>query len=121
VIVFPLIEQLEIVRLLAANNNEPLQVVPVTDPLLEPVSLFQTKDFGDYLMIRAANMKITVDKQTRVIVNVSGGGCPDVPWLAGMMVGQKLDAAPDPLEIGHTLCGYALGLAYKEMKHQCLP
>jgi hypothetical protein len=121
VIVFPLIEQLEIVRLLAANNNEPLQVVPVTDPLLEPVSLFQTKDFGDYLMIRAANMKITVDKQTRIIVNISGGGCPDVPWLAGVMVGQPLDAAPDPLEIGHTLCGYALGLAYKEMKHQCLP
>jgi hypothetical protein len=96
-------------------------VVPVTDPLLEPVSLFQTKDFGDYLMIRAANMKITVDKQTRIIVNISGGGCPDVPWLAGVMVGQQLDAAPDPLEIGHTLCGYALGLACKEMKRQCLP
>jgi hypothetical protein len=119
VIVFPLIEQLEIVRLLTVQGNEPLKVVPVTDPLLEPVSLFQVKDFGDYLMVRAANMKITVDKQSLVIVNVSGGGCPDVPWLAGMMVGQKLDAAPDPLEIGHTLCGYALGLAYKEMKHQC--
>ena len=119
VIVFPLIEQLEIVRLLASRSNEPLQVVPVTDPLLEPVSLFQVKDFGEYLMVRAANMKITVDKQSLTIVNVSGGGCPDVPWLAGMMVGQPLDAAPDPLEIGHTLCGYALGLAYKEMKHQC--
>jgi hypothetical protein len=119
VIVFPLIEQLEIVRLLTARDNAPLQVVPVTDPLLEPVSLFQVKDFGAYLMVRAANMKITVDKQTRIIVNISGGGCPDVPWLAGQMVGQPLDEAPDPLEIGHTLCGYALGLAYKEMKHQC--
>lgn len=119
VIVFPLIEQLEIVRLLTARDNAPLQVVPVTDPLLEPVSLFQVKDFGAYLMVRAANMKITVDKQTRIIVNISGGGCPDVPWLAGEMVGQPLDAAPDPLEIGHTLCGYALGLAYKEMKQQC--
>jgi hypothetical protein len=121
VILFPLIEQLEIVRLLTSRSNAPLQVVPVTDPLLEPVSLFQVKDFGDYLMVRAANMKITVDKQTKIIVNVSGGGCPDVPWLAGVMVGQQLDAAPDPLEIGHTLCGYALGLAYKEMKNQCLP
>jgi hypothetical protein len=121
VILFPLIEQLEIVRLLTSRSNAPLQVVPVTDPLLEPVSLFQTKDFGDYLMVRAANMKITVDKQSLIIVNVSGGGCPDVPWLAGVMVGQQLDAAPDPLEIGHTLCGYALGLAYKEMKNQCLP
>ncbi len=121
VILFPLIEQLEIVRLLASRSNAPLQVVPVTDPLLEPVSLFQVKDFGDYLMVRAANMKITVDKQTRIIVNVSGGGCPDVPWLAGEMVGKPLAEAPDPLEIGHTLCGYALGLAYKEMKNQCLP
>jgi hypothetical protein len=121
VILFPLIEQLEIVRLLTSRSNAPLQVVPVTDPLLEPVSLFQVKDFGDYLMVRAANMKITVDKQSLIIVNVSGGGCPDVPWLAGVMVGQQLDAAPDPLEIGHTLCGYALGLAYKEMKNQCLP
>ncbi|MDZ7666246.1 MAG: DUF3343 domain-containing protein [Desulfotignum sp.] len=121
VIVFPLIAQLEIVRLLTASGNEPLKVVPVTDPLLEPVSLFQVKDFGDWLMVRAANMKITVDKQTRIIVNVSGGGCPDVPWLAGVMVGQPLDEAPDPLEIGHTLCGYALGLAVKEMKTQCLP
>jgi hypothetical protein len=121
VILFPLIEQLEIVRLLTSRSNAPLQVVPVTDPLLEPVSLFQEKDFGDYLMVRAANMKITVDKQTRIIVNVSGGGCPDVPWLAGEMVGKSLADAPDPLEIGHTLCGYALGLAFKEMKTQCLP
>ncbi len=96
VIVFPLIEQLEIVRLLASRNNEPLKVVPVTDPLLEPVSLFQVKDFGDWLMVRATNMKITVDKRTRIIVNVSGGGCPDVPWLAGEMVGKVLDTAPIP-------------------------
>jgi hypothetical protein len=33
-------------------------------------------------MIRAANMKLTVDKDTMVIVNISGGGCPDVPYLA---------------------------------------
>jgi len=121
VILFPLIEQLEIVRLLTSRSNAPLQVVPVTDPLLEPVSLFQVKDLGDYLMVRAANMKITVDKQTLIIVNVSGGGCPDVPWLAGEMVGKPLTSAPDPLAIGHTLCGYALGLAFKEIKNQCLP
>ena len=119
VIVFPLIEQLEIVRLLAANNNEPLQVVPVTDPLLEPVSLFQTKDFGDYLMIRAANMKLTIDKKTKIIVNISGGGCPDVPYLAWQMVGKHMDEAPRPGKIGHTLCGYALELAYEEMSRQC--
>lgn len=93
----------------------------MTDPLLKPVSLFQVKDFGEHLMVRAANMKITVEKQTRIIVNISGGGCPDVPYLANEMVGKTLSDAPDPLDIGHTLCGYALGLAFKEVKNQCLP
>lgn len=121
VILFPLIEQLNIIRLLEKASNLPLQVVPVTDPLLKPVSLFQVKDFGEYLMVRAANMKITVEKQTRIIVNISGGGCPDVPYLANEMVGKTLSCAPDPLDVGHTLCGYALGLAFKEVKTRCLP
>ena len=65
-------------------------------------------------MVRAANMKLTVDKETP-IVNISGGGCPDVPYLAREMVGKSLVRRP-PREIGHTLCGYALQLAYEEMK-----
>jgi hypothetical protein len=60
----------------------PASVVPVAAPLLEPVDLFHTKDFGNYLMVRAANMKITIAKEDLKIVNISGGGCPDVPfWL----------------------------------------
>jgi hypothetical protein len=90
-------------------------VVPVTAPLLAPVSLFQTKDFGDYLMVRAANMKITMDKKDMKIVNISGGGCPDVPYLAQEMVGKTLAQAPRPGDLGHTLCGYALELAYEEL------
>jgi len=70
-------------------------------------------------MVRAANMKLTVDKETRAIVNISGGGCPDVPYLAQEMVGKPLADAPAPEEIGHTLCGYALQLAYEEMRRQC--
>jgi hypothetical protein len=87
--------------------------------LLKPVDLFHTKDFGDYLMVRAANMKLTIEKKTKIIVNISGGGCPDVPYLAREMVGRHLDEAPRPGKIGHTLCGYALELAHKEMIHQC--
>ncbi len=121
VIFFPLIEQLNIIRLLETTSNPPLQVVPVTDPLLTPVSLFQVKDFGDFLMVRAANMKITIEKKTRIIVNISGGGCPDVPYLANEMVGKTVSSAPDPLDIGHTLCGYALALAFTEVKNRCLP
>lgn len=115
VIVFPLIEELEILRELQRAALAPLQVVPVSAPLLAPVDLFQTKDFGDYLMVRAANMKITIAKDSRRIVNISGGGCPDVPYLAQAMIGRTLAEAPRPRELGHTLCGYALELAYEEL------
>lgn len=115
VIEFPLIEELNILRELGKADVSPLQVVPVTAPLLAPVSLFQTKDFGDYLMVRAANMKITIDKKDMKIVNISGGGCPDVPYLAQEMVGKTLAEAPRPRDLGHTLCGYALELAYEEL------
>lgn len=119
VIEFPLIEELHLVRELTAAGIAPLQVVPVSGPLLAPVDLYQTTDFGDHLMVRAANMKITVAKAHLRIVNVSGGGCPDVPWLASQLVGRTLDTAPNPRGIGHTLCGYALALAFEEIERQC--
>ena len=119
VIEFPLIEELNILRELRHAHIPPLAVVPVTAPLLAPVDLFHTKDFGDYLMVRAANMKITVAKNSLKIVNISGGGCPDVPFLAQEMVGKTLAEAPRPRDLGHTLCGYALDLAYEELCRKC--
>jgi hypothetical protein len=114
-------EELNIRRTLEAKGVAPTQVVPVSSPLLQPVELFQTRVLGGYLMVRAANMKITVDRANRTVVNISGGGCPDVPYLAREMVGRTLDEAPEPRAIGHTLCGYALQLAYEETKRQCSP
>ncbi|MCJ7600895.1 MAG: DUF3343 domain-containing protein [Desulfobulbaceae bacterium] len=119
VIEFPLIEELSLLRELNKANIKPLSVVPVTAPLLAPVDLFHTKDFGDYLMVRAANMKITVEKKGLKIVNISGGGCPDVPYLAHEMVGKTVAEAPRPRDLGHTLCGYALELAYEELCRIC--
>jgi hypothetical protein len=121
VIEFSLIDSLNMMRLLREKDLVPIKVAPVTSPLLEPVGLFRTTDFGRYLMVRAANMKLTIDKETQVIVNVSGGGCPDVPYLAAVMVGKTLAESPIPRELGHTLCGYALDLAYNEMRKKCLP
>ncbi len=120
VIEFPLIEELKITKTLQDAGVPPLRAVPVTSPLLKPVDLFQVKDFGKYLMVKAANMKLTIEKSSTTIVNISGGGCPDVPYLAERMVGKRLANAPSPREIGHTLCGYALQLAYEEMKRRCL-
>lgn len=119
VIEFPLIEELHILRRLDQAGVAPLTVVPVTAPLLAPVDLFHTKDFGDYLMVRAANMKITIAKNDLKIVNISGGGCPDVPYLAREMVGKSIYDAPRPRDLGHTLCGYALELAYEELLRKC--
>lgn len=121
VIEFPLIEELAVRRLLEEAGLRPLQVVPVSGPLLKPVDLFQVKDFGEFLMVRAANMKLTFEKGTRRIVNVSGGGCPDVPYLARELVGKTLEEAPEPRRIGHTLCGYALQLALEESRRRCSP
>lgn len=121
VIEFPLVVELEVVRVLNAAGFPPLQAVPVSSPLLQPVDLFQVKDFGQYLMVRAANMKLTVAKDSRTIVNISGGGCPDVPYLAQELVGKTLAQASRPRDIGHTLCGYALQLAFEEMERRCLP
>jgi len=120
VIEFPLIEELNILRTLQKSGASPLEIVPVSGPLLKPVNLFHIKDFGQHLMVRAANMKLTIDKDTKIIVNISGGGCPDVPYLAREMVGKSLEDAPRPREIGHTLCGYALELAFEEINRQCL-
>jgi hypothetical protein len=121
VIEIPLVEELSILRTLEKVDVQPQKIVPVNSPLLEPVNLFQDKEMGKYLMIRAANMKLTVDRETTKIVNISGGGCPDVPFLAWEMVGKPLYEAPSPRRLGHTLCGYALQLAYEEMKRRCSP
>ena len=120
VIEFPLIEELDVLRRLDDAGIQPLQIVPVSSPLLSPVDLFHTKDFSNYLMVRAANMKMTIDKNTLEIVNISGGGCPDVPYLANQLVGVKLTETPSPRDLGHTLCGYALELAYQELRKKCL-
>jgi len=119
VIEFFLVAQLKIAVLLDNARITPLKVLPLQNLLLEPVSLFHVKDFGDYLMVRAANMKMTIDKTDLRIVNISGGGCPDVPYLADSLVGKTLHEAPPPRSLGHTLCGYALQLAYEELLRKC--
>lgn len=119
VIEFPLIEELSIIRALEEVKVKPLQVLPVSENLLEPVNIIHEKEFGKYLMIRVANMKITVDRDTKLIVNVSGGGCPDVPYLAEQMVDKKISEVQQPKDIGHTLCAYALQIAYDRMVELC--
>lgn len=119
VVAFELVNQLRVQEVLARGGLAPKDVVSANDVLLEPVSLFQVKRLeGRWLMVRAANMKITLDETDGRIVNISGGGCPDVPWVAHQLCGLKLEQAPEPLSLGQTLCCYSLQKAFEELRRQ---
>lgn len=77
-------------------------------------------DFGEFLMVRAGNMKITVRKADGLIVNTSGGGCPDIPHLNLSLVGRSIHDAPRPRELGFTLCGLMLDRAFEEARTRLL-
>ena len=116
VLVFPLLHGYAARQLLEKEGLAPLRLVPAGEAMLDPVSLYAVKDYGQWLMVRAANMKLTVRKADGRIVNVSGGGCPDVPYLAAVLAGRPVrEAAPLLREHGQTLCGYALDLALTEL------
>lgn len=76
--------------------------------------LIKQVDFEEYRMVRCGNMKITYEKKTGIVVNISGGGCPDIPFLVIKIVGTKLGEGPRPREIGTTLCAYTLDRAYEQ-------
>ena len=117
VVVFELVLQARIMEILEQDGLNPTQVVSANDVLLEPVSLYQIKHLDDrWIMVRAANMKITLDTADGRIVNISGGGCPDVPWVAHKLCGLRLDEAPAPLSMGQTLCCYSLQKAFEELR-----
>jgi hypothetical protein len=112
---FPMLEVSPITKMLKQIGLSPIDVLPVSGNGMKPLQLYKTKDFGRYLMVRAANMKITIDKTTNMIVNISGGGCPDIPYLANEMVGKTFSEAPEPSVIGFSVCAYSLNMAYEEM------
>lgn len=105
-------------RILNENN------VLVMDILFMPkgtklVPVFLTKltktvDYGDYTMVRVGNMKITYRKGEGTIVNISGGGCPDIPYLALNLYGTVIGKGPRPRELGKTICAYTLEHAYEK-------
>lgn len=85
----------------------------------KPADIHRIKRFenGKYLMVRCANMKITVDTESDKVVNVSGGGCPDVPSLTYHIVGKELHEAGEVIEKqAYSLCGYMLKKAFHRSK-----
>lgn len=115
-VTIPRLEQVGAERVLADAGVHVRDWVDDTDGTADVCDLVTTVDFGEWLMVRAGNMKIVVEKATGMIVNTSGGGCPDVPYLNLVLVGETLAAAPRPKELGYTLCGLMLDRAYLEAR-----
>lgn len=113
-VAIPSVEYTGAARLLAEAGVAVRDWAASTEGAADLCDLVTTVDFGDWLMVRAGNMKITVEKSTGVIVNTSGGGCPDIPYLNLELVGKPLADAPRPKDFGYTLCGMMLDRAYVE-------
>ncbi len=85
-----------------------------------PVELTTIKEFEDYFMVRSGNMKITVSKENGTIVNISGGGCPDIPYIAQQIINTNVVSAVRPIDLGSSLCAYLLDRAFLEAKRTFL-
>ncbi|HEY4675164.1 MAG TPA: DUF3343 domain-containing protein [Candidatus Bathyarchaeia archaeon] len=111
---FNIVERVGVERFLENNKVGYLDVISIDNFGIRPLELVKRTDFGDSIMIRAGMVKITVDKKTGTIVNISGGGCPDIPYLYIQLIDKKITEAPRPKEIGYTLCAYLLDRAFEE-------
>ena len=100
-------------RLLQSKDAHFVEILPLKGAG-ELLDVVKTKDFGDSLMVKAGNMKLTFDKNTGVILNISGGGCPDIPFLHISMLDKKLTEASSPKLKGYTLCALMLDRAFTE-------
>jgi hypothetical protein len=109
-----LVEQPGIERLLREKEAGYVSVLPIKPGASGILEIVKITDFGDWIMVKAANMKLSFEKKSGVIVNTSGGGCPDIPYLHAEMIGKRLDQAPRPRDLGFTLCALMLDRALEE-------
>lgn len=109
-----LVESMGIERLFREKDVQYVEIVPLGEGTSDLLDIVKVTDFGNWIMIKAGNMKLTFEKATGVIVNTSGGGCPDIPYMHVEMIGKKLSEAPNPKDIGFTLCATMLHRALEE-------
>ena len=109
-----LVEQPGIERLLDQKEVAYVNVAPLKVDTSELLGIVKLKDFGNWMMVKAGNMKVTYAKETGIIVNVSGGGCPDIPYMHVELLNKLLIEAPRPKDIGFTLCSLMLDRALEE-------
>jgi hypothetical protein len=109
-----IVEQPGIERALKDKGTPYMKVAPIKEGTSAILHMTQVTDFGKWTMVKAGNMKIAYEKVTGKIVNTSGGGCPDIPFLHVEMVDKTLSEAPKPKDMGYTLCARMLDIAYEK-------
>lgn len=109
-----IVEQPGIERTLKDKNAHYMQVSPLKEGTSAIMQMTQVTDFGQWTMVKAGNMKIAYEKATGKIVNTSGGGCPDIPFLHVEMIDKTLEESPKPKDMGYTLCARMLDIAYQK-------
>jgi len=109
-----LVESAGIERLMQEKKTAFVSVRPLTKGTADLCEIVKITDYGRWTMVKAGNMKISFDNGSGMVVNISGGGCPDIPYLHTEMVDKRLDEAPRPKELGFTLCAVMLDMAFEE-------
>ncbi|MEI8348962.1 MAG: DUF3343 domain-containing protein [Candidatus Omnitrophota bacterium] len=117
---FNLIEQEAIETTIKNEKSTPYRIVSTKEMLPDILKRSLIVDIDGYVMCKAGNMKITIDKREHRIVNISGGGCPDIPYVAEQLHNQRIEEAKNPIEIGNSLCSYLLQIAFDSLKKKVI-
>lgn len=114
---FNLLEQEAIETIIKRDEFVPYNIVSTKEMLPDILKRSIIVEMGNYLMCKAGNMKITIDKKEHKIVNISGGGCPDIPYVAEQLYNVKIEQAKNPIDIGNSLCSYMLQITFDSLKN----
>ena len=118
---FNLLEQEAIETIIRKEGSVPYKIVATKEMLPDILKRSVIVELDGYLMCKAGNMKITIDEKEHTIVNISGGGCPDIPYIAEQLYKKRIEDARDPIEIGNSLCAYMLQISFDALKNKVAP
>lgn len=117
---FNLIEQEAVETLVKKEESIPYKIVSTKEMLPDILKRSLIVEIDGYTMCKAGNMKITIDKKEHRIVNISGGGCPDIPYVAEQLYNTRIEEAKNPIEIGNSLCSYMLQISFDSLKNKVM-
>ena len=113
---FDLLEQEAIETALKQAGSTPQKMVSTKEMLPDILKRCSIVEIDGYIMCKAGNMKITIERREHRIVNVSGGGCPDIPYVARELHNVRIEEAENPIDIGNSLCSYLLQISFDALK-----